>query len=448
MLDDVGSRHVGQGQDREVNQLQGQLGLHPLAPMVCGQDVVGHRLPGAVVLPGLHVLVRFDGQLELFLLGRNRQGSVADLEGAQRLCLIHALDDDHRNVDVGRVLRQDGNLDQVAVGLQGQEFMLHDVPALDGQQGFDRAGVGRRDQDLGRVAHVVGLFVRHQVNAVVVLPPPVDELVAADPQVSGTAHLVPLFVFSGGSDLVDTALLRCESGHRFAFLVGGHGGGQHRGVLDGALPVETTVFALLPHAVPLVLVEDHRQVFLRHRLAVPIHGDDVHLLLFIHLAHVGLGGQTDVEETLVHDGVGAAGHLLVVDVGHGSLDGVDLAEDLVGNVGRHLEGETPLGVGGALTFGDELAGGAIVAILGPIVVGEIVAATARPAEEIVIGQHRPADVGIRHRTAKVVGGLDIDRYLVALDVLIAVGLHRHLELGLAVLGHLEAGAKPLLAQLS
>jgi len=43
-----------------------------------------------------------------------------------------------------------------------------------------------------------------------------------------------------------------------------------------------TVFTLLPHTVPLVLVENHRQVLLGHRLAVPIHSDDVHLLLFSH----------------------------------------------------------------------------------------------------------------------------------------------------------------------
>jgi hypothetical protein len=48
------------------------------------------------------------------------------------------------------------------------------VAAFEGDQRLDRAGIGRGDQDLGHVAHLVLLLVGDELDAVVALLPPTD----------------------------------------------------------------------------------------------------------------------------------------------------------------------------------------------------------------------------------------------------------------------------------
>ncbi len=222
------------------------------------------------------------------------------------------------------MLGEDGNLDQLAVAPQGEQLMAHDVAALDGEERLDLPLIGRGDEDLGHLARRVRFLIGDQLDAVVALLSPAYELAAADPEVGGAADLVPLdraqgklqLVTAHGHHLVASAFLRDESGQRLTLAVGGHRRGQYRRVLDLAGPIEAAVVGLLLDAVPLVLEECYRQWHVGHRLALPVHSDDPDPLLLAHCAYPGHGGQADVEQALVDDGLGAGTDLLVVDVGH------------------------------------------------------------------------------------------------------------------------------------
>ena len=327
--------------------------------------------------------------------------------------------------------------------------MAHDVASLNGQERLDLPLVGRRDEHLGHFARRVGLLVGDQLDAVVALLPPAYELAAADPEVGGAADLVLQLVTAHGHHLVASALLRDEGSRRLPVGIGGHLGCQHGRVLDLARPVEAPVVGLLLDAVPFMLEECYRQGHIGHRLALPVHGDDVYLLLFAYRAHPGPGAQADVVEALVDDGLCAGADLLVVDVGNRGLDGEDLAQLLQRDVGWHAESKAALRVGLPRALGDQLAEGAVVVTpFLPFVINEVVTALASPGEEVVLAEDAPVHLGIGHRPAEVVAGGRAHGDLVPLHVGVSVGDDGHLVLRPAVLSHLEADSKALISQLS
>ena len=300
-----------------------------------------------------------------------------------------------------------------------------------------------RNQDGGRVADLVLPLIGDQFDAVIVLPPPVDVPATADPGVGGATHLVPLLVQTGPDHFVDAADLGRKAGDRLAVAVRRNRGGVDWRILDHALPVVTAVLPLLLDAVPLALGKDDRDLSIWHRLALPIHTDEIDLVGLPHGADVPLWLHTDVIGSLVDDGLGAVADLLIIDVGDGHFQREPLAGDLVGDVGLQAKGKATLLVGDPLPLGDALAVRAarlppptIVAVIGK-------APPARPliVKAVVGGEDDVAHPCIGHRPAEKVGRLGGDVDGISLGVLGHVGLDLHLELGLAVLGHLEAGVK-------
>ncbi len=196
-----------------------------MARVVLDLDVVGDGVAGLVGAE----FVRPDAHVEQLLAHRDLQVGVADLELWERAIRSGTLDQHHGDIDVGRVVGFDGQPDRLAVALQLQALHPTDRAALNSQQGLAILE-GRGDQDFGHIARLIGLLVGDQLDAVVVLLSPVDELPAADPDVRGAANLVAGFISSFGHDAVHTALLRREPGLRVAVLVRGDLGLADQGV--------------------------------------------------------------------------------------------------------------------------------------------------------------------------------------------------------------------------
>ena len=204
------------------------------------------------------------------------------------------------------------------------------------------------------------------------------------------------------------------------------------------------VLRLLADAVPIVLGKDDGQLLPGRRVAGPVHGDDVDAVLLVHPPDVPFGAQADVVQPLVYHRFGAVAHLLIVDVGDCHLQRKALAGKVLGDVGFETKGEAPLLVGGARATGNQFAVETVivlVSVAAKVIVGKVPPARALIVKKVVGGEDRVAHLGTGDGAAKVVSRLGSDVDLVTLDVLWPVCLDRHLELGLAVLGDLEAGAK-------
>ena len=148
----------------------------------------------------------------------------------------------------------------------------------------------------------------------------------------------------------------------------------------------------------------------------------------------------------MHHRLDAVADLLVIDVDDGHFERIGLAGGLVGDVSRYGKSKPAFGIGFPCAFGDQLAVSAIVIFLivpvsTPFLLVPAVPARSVPTEGIVLAEHGPADLGVRHWPPKVVRGErgDVDR--VALDVLVKVCLHLDLVLGFLVLGNAKARAK-------
>ena len=347
------------------------------------------------------------------------------------------------------MLFTDRHPEHLAVARHLADLATDDVTPLGGDQRLYRAAVGRRDKDFGHVANLVFLLVGDQLDPVVALLPPVHIAVATPyPKVGRAAHLVPLSVAAAGSHPVAARLLWPEGRHGLAVLAAGHGCCEYRGVLAAPLPVEIPVFGLPAHTVPTVFHENNRQGYTRHRLAVPIHGEQIHLLLLAHPGQVAARRHAGIERALVDNRCPAAAHLLAVEVGHTGLDSEKLALGLCRELGWHLESDAPRIVHPGLALGDELPIAAIGRFslkasplkVGPTVPGAALARWTPVPEPIVAAQHAPVNIGPGHRPAKVVAclGADLDR--LPAQIALPVCADRHLVLRLSVLGHLEAGA--------
>ncbi len=361
------------------------------------------------MLTGSDVLVGHQCQCQLLPLGADLKGRVTDLKGGQGIGFVHALDNDDRDVGVGRHVRRDRDLDDIAVAAQGDHLGVQDVPALDGQQrlGFtlERGG----DQDRGSFAWSIAVLVGDQLDAIVVLDAPAHIFAAADPHPGGALHLVAFFVLAHSAHHIAAARGGFKAADRLACTIRGQRVGEHGGVAVGPGPVQATTTVLLAHAVPGALVKGDGQVLVRPRVAVPVHGAHVHVQRFAHLAHVALRVQAGIELALVHHDAGAPADDLVVQVRHCGLEGKALAGRAVGNVGWHGKDQPALGVGLGFTVGDQLAKAAIIdlAITGAVGAAAVPIVTTRaaPTEGIVAGQQAPAHLGVGHRAAEKVAGL-------------------------------------------
>ncbi len=339
-----------------------------------------------------------------------------------------------------------------AVARQFEDPCLHDMAPLDGHQRLHRAAVGRGNENLGHVAYLVLVLVDNQLDTVVALPTPGNELASApNPEVGTGAYLISGIILADHPHAVATSFLGCKGCFSPPIVASGRCCGQQRGILCRPVPVVVAVFGLPPHAVPVVFHKDHGQGYVGHRLAIPIHDQKVNPLLLAHLSQVALRRHARVELGLVNHGRRAVAHLLAIDIGYAGLDGKDLTVGLLGDIGQHLEGRAPLPVRLGVPLGDEAAIAVIVGsitiasplIVGPTVPGAIHSWRALIVERVVAAQHTPMHVSIGHRAAKVVGCLsaDLDGVSIKIALLLrGIGAQRDLELGRFVLGHEKAGA--------
>ncbi len=235
------------------------------------------------------------------------------------------LDQHHGDVDVGHIALGDGQAVDVAVGRQADDLVAADVGALDGDQGVVRRLEGRGDEDLGGLADVVGGLVADQRDAVVVLAPPGDVILARHPDKDGGSD-TPLGPPSqGGSwrrdDVVGAALRRDEGRDGFSQLVGGDGDLIHQLLLRLPRPAPAAQVVFNKGVDPLATIELDAQLLIRQALAGPIHRCEIDGALLARVAHVLLRAEADVVGAGMDDGVRPPGDGLVIRAGGGGLDG-------------------------------------------------------------------------------------------------------------------------------
>ena len=445
----------GQAEHRLVDEGRAQLrARHRIPGLVRHREQVAHHVPGLEAgrlrplqeLAGRVHHLDLDGQL--LGAGVHRQLHVADAQGRDGVGLVHPLDQDHAHVDVGDVLLGDGDLQGLAVALQHLDPPLQDAAALQGHQGVDRPAEGAGHQHFGRLAGLVEVLVPDQLHAVVVLSPPGDEgpgIPGLDPDEDPAADGVAGRILPGRGDQVLATLLRRPGEESRAGLVGGEAGGEDRRALHGGGPVVGAVRGLLVDAVPDHLVDHQLQLHVRHRLALGGDRHHVHVQGLVHLTHVLPGAEADVEGAPMHRHAGPSADKLVRGALDRHVEGPALAAQGLPQVRRELEDEGPIRPGDARPLLEQAAVVAAEGVEAHVLlqhrVKAEVAALGRvlPLEEVGLGQEGPGERRIGQGFAAEVAGLHGDADGVALDVLGLVRGHLDLELGLAVLGHLEAG---------
>jgi hypothetical protein len=315
---------------------------------------------------------------------------------------------------------------------------------------------GRRDQDLGCLAHFVTAFVGDEVDAVVVLPPPRDVLATADPEEDAALHQSLGLVAPVDYDVIAATLLWGKGGDRLGVLVGGHGVLKDQGLLGFPLPPAATGLVLDEGIDPLAAIDGHLEPLVGQALGFPVHGDNVHGHFFPGLTDVLLGGQADVELALVDDDLPTSRDDLAVGAADGGFHDelaaarrplVLLFHGLLDDVPRQLDDQLALFIGEVRTAEHHRprAGWrpppAVPADPGVIHVGEAIAAKLGRAEAVGLGQHVPLDGCVGHPTAEEV--VDVHCGFGALPGCDfgLVGGHHYLELGRAVGGYLESGRR-------
>ena len=190
-------------------------------------------------------------------------------------------------------------------------------------------------------------------------------------------------------------------------------------------------------------IEDHLEQLARMGDALGVHGDHPHLQLLSSRPHIGRRREPDVKVPLVHHGSALGTHFLVADVYNRGLDGVDLALLAIGDVSRHLEDKSPFLVGLAFALGHELTEpGRLPPEESLVILKEAVVALPLPTvEEEWLSHDAPGDPGVSHWPTEKVAGLGNDSNGVSWQIVGLVQGNLDLELWLAILGHLELGAK-------
>ena len=152
------------------------------------------------------------------------------------------------------MFHRDRDRQRFAVAGQADHLGIEYPTALQRHQGLHRGGEGAGNQDLGRIAQFVELFVGDQVDAVVVCARPGDKAVTADPDKNEAADRVAGITLATGNDLILAAPFGCPGKGAHAVAVGSHRGGEHWRALDAGLPGKVTVGTLFVNAVPVEFV--------------------------------------------------------------------------------------------------------------------------------------------------------------------------------------------------
>ena len=400
----LGGGVVAQGEERLVDHAQGDLGRDRPAVGVGGLEREGRRLAGAILgLVGHDLDVddlvdRGHVQLDRAGLGLVVARDQAGHEGSGRHGLGH------------------GDLDQPQAADEAHAEGVLDLEALDGHHPV-AARDGAAHEDHGGVAGLVGVLVGGQLDAVEA--PIAGARLVGDPERAGRADLVPVRVERPG-------------GH--AVVVGGPSAqAQADLALSVGHPVQGQARCGVAVLVQLLDLEGHRG---RGRgravqvLQVGLQFDQV-----AGLIAVAVGDQQQVEGGPGHGHAPAALDLAVGRVDH--LGGDLVVGVLVLALGRDGQAQLAAGVGRALAAGHDLVVGARPPERGHRVVDEGADPRVPPAPAVALG-HGPLDLGVGHRRAEEVARLDLGLDRAALHDLRVRG-DLHLELGLAVGLHAEAG---------
>ncbi len=433
-----------------VHQIEREGGLHRLAAGVTDLHVEGDRVARfGPLAAGRH------GDVQRLLHRLDRQRRVAHLVRGHRLGRIGALDDDDRDVDIGRVIGRDGQAVDRGVALQLSHLLRHHAAALDRDPGPLLALEGAGDQNLGGLARHVGHLIADQIEAVVVVAPPGHVVLAADPDPGRGLHQPFLSVPPADDDLVGAALLRREGDLALGVLVGGERVGVDQRVLGLPLPGSASARVLDEGVDPLAAVGLDVELLIRQALGLPIDGHHVHAEGLASIANVLLRRQADVEIASMDNDVAAPGDGLSVLAVGGRLDGQPLPRDAVypprHHSGGDVDAQMALSVGGA-GAGEEWLGArrllppAPAADPGAVLVGEIVAPELDRIEGVGGGEHAPRHLGVGDGPAEEVAHVDIGPRGLPGGQFLFFGRDDHLELRRAVGGDGEGGLRVVIVE--
>ena len=278
----------------------------------------------------------------------------------QRLADHRVVDHVRRDIDVGRVLVLDGDVEHLRALAHHDHLVAVDAVALDPQPHV-RVVELRDEQDVGRLALLVRVLVRDDLDSA----EPVAEVLVLLGGHEGPAGADDLFFFLGESGHLEQEvadLVGREGEHGLAFGVGGELAAVHLlEVVDVLLLVGGSC---LPEIFFLRLVVrgqiDPEHALGLHRLVVRVAGDNVDLdavagqvdvVLRVDVAEEGREG--DAEILLGRD----LAARLVDDAGFDAVGVVAAVFDLLGDLGRvDREGGDALGIGLERGTLDDLAG--------------------------------------------------------------------------------------------
>ncbi len=184
-IEDGAGLVCGQGQHRLIDQRERDIRGHALAAGIQRLNVPSDRGPGRELRQGLSLRTargrqapaRGHDDLQLLVGGRDPQLHQPQLEGRGlsarcRTGLVDPLYDDDRDEHVGRPRRLDRQAQHLAVRRELDHLVAQDAAAFDRDQRLHYSLVGAGNQHLGDVAHAVLVFIRDELDAVVVLLPP------------------------------------------------------------------------------------------------------------------------------------------------------------------------------------------------------------------------------------------------------------------------------------
>ena len=426
---------VPQRQHRLVDERQRELRRHAAAFAVGRADRVRHGLARTEL-----IAVGLDLDVQVLHVSRHLQFDDPELHLRKRIFGCRRLEEHHTDEDVRHVVLRDRHFDHLGVRREVAQLRLEQPAALLRDQPAARRE-RRRNQDLRRVARLVGVAVGDERDRIIVADAPARVLAARGPYRGRRDDAVAGGVLRLGEHVVLAAARRLERERTLAVGRGRNVERLHERVVMLAREVLLTVGVTDAHRPPLALEDAHLHRDVAGGLAVRIDADDVHLRIVARGRDVVVRPQPDVERALVdvHRREGANGlTVLVRDVRFH-------CEGLAGAVARDVSGdperECTLLAGLALTGSAQVL---LILVVRPIaivvrrrVVAEAEATEAIGAEEVRQGRRRPLHGGARERRTEEQVGRHGCIDGLAVDVRLLRRLHFDFELRLAELRNVE-----------